>query len=124
MVHPSRSGVCSVVRKVYRIFVLVFSVVLLSSCVADTKYKPKISSDASNYQWVKNSGDAALPLAAAMGFCDKEANEESAKTAAVLSLGKTYTAGSSEQVLETESLETLKASEMSKCMSGLGFIKK
>ena len=111
-------------RKVYGIFVLVFSVVLLSSCVADTKYKPKISSDASNYQWVKNIGDAALPSAAAMEFCDKEANEETAKTAAVLSLDKTYTAGSSEQVLETDSLEILKASEMSRCMSGLGFIKK
>ena len=110
-------------RKCYGIFVLVFSAVLLSSCVADTKYKPKISSDASNYQWINNIGDATLPLAAAMEFCDKEATEETAKTAALLSLGKTRTAGSSEQVLETESLETFKASEMSKCMSGLGFIK-
>ena len=124
MGHLSRSGVCAVVREVYRIFVLMFSAVLLSSCAADTKYKPKISSDASNYQWVKNIGDAALPLAAAMEFCDKEANEVSAKAAAVLSLGKTYTAGSSEQVLETGSLEAFKASEMSKCMSGLGFVKK
>ena len=124
MGHLSRSGVCAVVREVYRIFVLMFSAVLLSSCAADTKYKPKISSDASNYQWVLNIGDAALPLAAAMEFCDKEANEESAKTAAVLSLSKTYTAGSSEQVLETGSLEAFKASEISRCMSGLGFIKK
>ena len=111
-------------RKVYGKFVLVFSVVLLSSCVADTKYKPTISSDVSNYQWIKNIGDATLPLAAAMEFCHKEATEETATTAAVLSLDKTHTAGSSEQVLETESLETFKASEMSRCMSGLGFIKK
>ena len=111
-------------RKVYGIFVLVFSVVLLSSCVADTKYKPKISSDVSNYQWIKNIGDATLPLAAALEFCYKEATEETAKIAAVLSLGKTHAAGSSEQVLETESLETFEASEMSRCMSGLGFVKK
>ena len=111
-------------RKVYGIFVLVFSVVLLSSCVADTKYKPKISSDLSNYQWIKNIGDATLPLAAAMEFCDKEATEETAKTAAVLSLDKTYTVGASAQVLETESLDTFKASEVSRCMSGLGFMKK
>ena len=111
-------------RKCYGIFVLVFSVVLLSSCVADTKYEPKISSDASNLQWVKSIGDAALPLATAMEFCDKEATEETAKTAAVLSLDKTYTVGASAQVLETESLDTFKASEVSRCMSGLGFIKK
>ena len=111
-------------RKVFGKFVLVFSVVLLSSCVADTKYEPKISSDASNLQWVKSIGDAALPLATAMEFCDKEATEETAKTAAVLSLDKTFTVGTSAQVLETESLDTFKASEVSRCMSGLGFIKK
>ena len=108
-------------RKVFGKFVLVFSVVLLSSCVADTKYEPKISSDASNLQWVKSIGDAALPLATAMEFCDKEATEETAKTAAVLSLDKTYTVGTSAQVLETESLDTVKASEMAKCMFGLGY---
>ena len=111
-------------RKVFGKFVLVFSVVLLSSCVADTKYEPKISTDASNLQWVKSIGDAALPVATAMEFCDKEATEETAKTAAVLSLDKTYTVGASAQVLEIESLDTLKASEVSRCMSGLGFIKK
>ena len=111
-------------RKVFGKFVLLFSVVLLSSCVADTKYEPKISSDASNLQWVKNIGDAALPLATAMEFCDKEATEEAAKTAAVLSLDKTYTVGASAEVLKTESLDTFKASEVSRCMSGLGFIKK
>ena len=111
-------------RKVYGKFVLVFSVVLLSSCVADTKYEPKISSDASNLQWVKSIVDAALPLATAMEFCDKEATEETAKTAAVVSLDKTYTVGASAQVLETEALDTFKASEVSRCMSGLGFIKK
>ena len=111
-------------RKVYGKFVLVFSVVLLSSCVADTKYEPKISSDASNLQWVKSIGDEVLPLATAMEYCDKEATEETAKTAAVLSLDETYTAGASALVLETESLDTFKASEVSRCMSGLGFIKK
>ena len=111
-------------RKVFGKFVLVFSVVLLCSCVADTKYEPKISSDASNLQWVKSIGDAALPLATAMEFCDKEATEETAKTAAVLSLDKTFTVGASAPVLETESLDTFKASEVSRCMSGLGFIKK
>lgn len=111
-------------RKVYGKFVLVFSVVLLSSCVADTKYEPKISSDASNLQWVESIGDAALPLATAMEFCDKEATEETAKTAAILSLDKTYAVGAPAQVLETESLDTFKASEVSRCMSGLGFIKK
>ena len=108
-------------RKVFGKFVLVFSVVLLCSCVADTKYEPKISSDASNLQWVKSIGDAALPLATAMEFCDKEATEETAKTAAVLSLDKTYTVGTSAQVLEKESLDAVKASEMAKCMFGLGY---
>ena len=111
-------------RKVYGKFVLVFSVVLLSSCVADTKYEPKISSDVSNLQWVKSIGDAALPVATAMEFCDKEATEETAKTAAILSLDKTFTVGASAQVLETESLDAFKASEVSRCMSGLGYIKK
>ena len=111
-------------RKVYGKFVLVFSVVLLSSCVADTKYEPKISSDVSNLQWVKSIGDAALPVATAMEFCDKEATEETAKTAAILSIDKTFTVGASAQVLEAESLDTFKASEVSRCMSGLGYIKK
>jgi hypothetical protein len=109
------------VRKVYQIFVLVFSVGTVSSCVADSKYQPKMSSDARNLQWEEKNGSAALPLAAAIDFCGKEATDESAKIAAVLSLDKTYAAASSLQVLETNSLDTVKANEMSKCMTGLGY---
>ena len=111
-------------RKVCGIFASVFSVVLLSSCVADTKYEPKMSSDASVLQWEEMNGGAALPLAAAIKFCGKEATNESAKIAAVLSLDKTYTAASPARVLEAESLDKVRASEMSKCMSGLGYRKK
>ena len=70
------------------------------------------------------NGGAALPLVPAMNFCGKEATDESAKIAAVLSLDKMYTAGSPSQVLETGTLDKVKASEMSKCMSGLGYRKK
>ena len=111
-------------RKVCGIFASVFSVVFLSSCVADTKYKPKMSSNASVLQWEEMNGGAALPLAAAIKFCGKEATDESAKIAAVLSVDKTYTTVSPSQVLGTESLDKVKASEMSKCMAGLGYGKK
>ena len=108
-------------RKVYQIFVLVFSVGTVSSCVADSKYQPKMSSDARNLQWEEKNGSAALPLAAAIDFCGKEATDESAKIAAVLSVDKTYTAGSPMQVVETTSMDTVKAREMAKCMLGLGY---
>ena len=108
-------------RKVYQIFVLVFSVGTVSSCVADSKYQPKMSSDARNFQWEEKIGSAALPLAAAIDFCSKEATDESAIIAAVLSVDKTYTAGSLTQVVETTSMDTVKASEMAKCMFGLGY---
>ena len=108
-------------RKVYQIFVLVLSVAAVSSCVADSKFQPKMSSDARNLQWEEKNGSAALPLAAAIDFCGKEATDESAKIAAVLSIDKTYTAGSPMQVVETTSMDTVKASEMAKCMFGLGY---
>lgn len=111
-------------RKVYGIIALVFSVALLSSCVADMKYEPKMSSHSSNLQWEEKNGNATLPLAAAMDFCDKEAADESAKIAAILSLDKTNTAGSFPKLLETESFDTVKAIELSKCMSGLGYAEK
>jgi hypothetical protein len=112
------------VRKVCGISVSVFTVVLLSSCVADSKYEPKMNSDISNLQWEGKNGDAALPLAAAMDFCGKEATDESAKIAAVLSLDKKYTAGTAVQLLDLDSLDTVKVSEMSKCMLGLGYERK
>ena len=108
-------------RKVYQIFVLVFSVGTVSSCVADSKYQPKMNSDARNLQWEDNNGPAALPRAAAIDFCSKEATDESAKIAAVLSVDKTYTAGAPTQVVEITSMDTVKASEMTKCMLGLGY---
>ena len=77
--------------------------------------------DISRLQWEEKNGDAALPLAAAEDFCSKEATDESAKIAAVLFLEKKHVAGSSVQALDTEALNTSKAREMSKCMSGLGY---
>ena len=108
-------------RKVYQIFVLVFSVGTVSSCVADSKYQPKMSSDARNLQWKEENGSAALPLAAAIDFCGKEATDESAKIAAILFLNKKHKAGSTVQASDSDALDTLKDSEMSKCMSGLGY---
>ena len=108
-------------RKVYQIFVLVFSVGTVSSCVADSKFQPKMSSDARNLQWEEKNGSAALPLAAAIDFCGKEATDESAKIAAILFLNKKHKAGSTVQASDSDALDTLKDSEMSKCMSGLGY---
>ena len=92
-------------RKVYQIFVLVFSVGTVSSCVADSKFQPKMSSDARNLQWEEKNGSAALPLAAAIDFCGKEATDESAKIAAVLFLDKKHKAGSSVQASDLEGWE-------------------
>ena len=78
----------AVVRKVYRIFVSIVTVLLLPSCVSDSKYEPKMMTDISKSQWEEKNGDAALPLASAMDFCIKEASDESAKIAAVLFLDK------------------------------------
>jgi hypothetical protein len=93
----------------------------LPSCVADSKYQPKVKSDIIEPQWKEENGDAALPLAAAMDFCIKEASGESAKIAAVVFLDKKYAAGSIARVLDSDSLDAVKASEMSKCMLGLGY---
>ena len=111
----------AVVRKVCRIFVSIIVVFLLPSCVADPKYGLKTKADISRLQWEEKNGDAALPLAAAKDFCRKEATDESAKIAAVLFLDKKHVAGSSVQASDSEVLDTVKASEMSKCMSGLGY---
>jgi hypothetical protein len=108
-------------KKVCKIFVSIVTVLLLPSCVADTKYQPKMKSDISKLQWEEKNGNAALPLAAAMDFCIKEASGESAKIAAVVFLDKKYTTGSTGRVLDSDSLDKLKASEMSKCMLGLGY---
>ena len=108
-------------KKVCRIFASIVTVLLLPSCVADTKYQPKIKSDISKLQWEEKNGNAALPLATAMDFCIKEASGESAKIAAVVFLDKKYTTGSTGRVLDSDSLDKLKASEMSKCMLGLGY---
>jgi hypothetical protein len=108
-------------KKVCRIFASIVTVLLLPSCVADTKYQPKMTSDISKVQWEEKNGNAALPLAAAMDFCIKEASGESAKIAAVVFLDKKYTTGSTGRVLDSDSLDKLKASEMSKCMLGLGY---
>ena len=62
-----------------------------------------------------------MPLAAAMDFCIKEASGESAKIAAVVFLDKKYAAGSIARILDSDSLDAVKASEMSKCMLGLGY---
>ena len=108
-------------KKVCRIFASIVTVLLLPSCVADTKYQPKMKSDISKLQWEEKNGNAALPLAAAMDFCIKEASGESAKIAAVVFLDKKYAAGSIARVLDSDSLDAVKASEMSKCMLGLGY---
>ena len=108
-------------KKVCRIFASIVTVLLLPSCVADTKYQPKMKSDISKLQWEEKNGNAALPLAAAMDFCIKEASGESAKIAAVEKKKKKYTTGSTGRVLDSDSLDKLKASEMSKCMLGLGY---
>jgi hypothetical protein len=99
----------------------VLFVVFFSSCATDTKYEPKMSFDASKTQWEEINGAAALPLPAAMDFCGKEATDHSAKIAAVLSLDKTFMTGSAVPGLETNSLSKVQASEMSKCMLGLGY---
>ena len=60
-------------KKFCRIFASIVTVLLLPSCVADSKYQPKVKTDISKPQWKEENGDAALPLAAAMDFCIKEA---------------------------------------------------
>ena len=111
-------------RKVCRIFVSIVTVLLLPSCVSDSKYEPKVMTDISKSQWEEKNGDAALPLASAMDFCIKEASDESAKIAAVLFIDKKYTAGSYARVLDSGSLDKVEAGEMSKCMLGLGYRRK
>ena len=108
-------------RKVCRIFVLLVAVFLLPSCVVNPKHGLKTKADISKFQWEEENGDAALPLAAAKDFCSKEATDESAKIAAVLLLDKKRMAGTAAQALDLDALDTVKASEMSKCMSGLGY---
>ena len=108
-------------KKFCRIFASIVTVLLLPSCVADSKYQPKVKSDISKPQWKEENGDAALPLAAAKDFCSKEAIDESAKIAAVLLLDKKRMVRSAVQALDSDALDTVKASEMSKCMSGLGY---
>ena len=108
-------------RKVCRIFVSLVAVFLLPSCVVNPKHGLKTKADISKFQWEEKNGDAALPLAAAMDFCIKEASGESAKIAAVVFLDKKYAAGSIARVLDSDSLDAVKASEMSKCMLGLGY---
>ena len=66
----------------------------------------------------KSNACAAVP---AKDFCSKEATDESAKIAAVLLLDKKRMVGSAVQALDSDALDTVKASEMSKCMSGLGY---
>ena len=110
--------------KVCRIFVSIIAVFFLPSCVATPKYGLKTKADISRLQWEEKNGDAALPLASAMDFCIKEASDESAKIAAVLFIDKKYTAGSSARVLDSDSLDKVEASEMSKCMLGLGYRRK
>ena len=108
-------------KKFCRIFASIVTVLLLPSCVADSKYQLKVKTDISKPQWKEENGGAALPLAAAMDFCIKEASGESAKIAAVVFLDKKYAAGSIARVLDSETLDAVKASEMSKCMLGLGY---
>ena len=108
-------------RKFCKIFVSLVAVFLLPSCVADPNYGLKTKADISKLQWEEKNGDAALPLAAAKDFCSQEATDESAKIAAVLLLDKKRIAGSDAQALDPDGLDTIKASEMSKCMSGLGY---
>ena len=108
-------------RKVCKIFVSLVAVFLLPSCVVNPKHGLKTKADISKFQWEEKNGDAALPLAAAKDFCSKEATDESAKIAAVLLLDKKRMVGSTVQALDSDALDTVKASEMSKCMSGLGY---
>ena len=108
-------------RKICRILVSIVAVFLLPSCVATPKYGLKTKVDINRLQWEEKNGDAALPLAAAKDFCSKEAIDESAKIAAVLLLDKKRMVGSAVQALDSDVLDTVKASEMSKCMSGLGY---
>jgi hypothetical protein len=116
-------------KKFCRIFASIVTVLLLPSCVADSKHQLKVKTDVSKPQktdiskpqWKEENGGAALPLAAAMDFCIKEASGESAKIAAVVFLDKKYAAGSIARVLDSDSLDAVKASEMSKCMIGLGY---
>ena len=108
-------------KKFCRIFASIVTVLLLPSCVADSEYQLKVNTDISKPQWKEENGGAALPLAAAMDFCIKEASGEPAKIAAVVFLDKKYAAGSIARVLDSDSLEAVKASEMSKCMLGLGY---
>ena len=108
-------------RKVCRIFVSLVAVFLLPSCVVNPKHGLNTKADISKLQWEEKNGDAALPLAAAKNFCRKEATDESAKIAAVLLLDKKRMVGSAVQALDLDALDTVKASEMSKCMSGLGY---
>ena len=97
------------------------AVFLLPSCVANPKYGLKTKVDINRFQWEEKNGAAALPLAAAKDFCSKEATDESAKIAAVLFLDKKHMVGSAVQASDSETLDTVKASEMSKCMLGLGY---
>ena len=108
-------------RKVCRIFVSLVAVLLLPSCVANPKHGPKTKVDISRIQWTEKNGDAALPLAAAKDFCSKEATAEAAKIAAVLFLDKKHMAELAVQASASDALDTVEASEMSKCMSGLGY---
>ena len=108
-------------RKICRILVSIVAVFLLPSCVATPKYGLKTKVDINRLQWEEKNGDAALPLAAAKDFCSKEATDESAKIAAVLILDKKHMAGSTVQGSDSEALDSVKAIEMAKCMSGLGY---
>ena len=108
-------------RKVCRIFVLLVAVFLLPSCVGNPKHGLKTKVDISKFEWEEKNGDAALPLAAATDFCSKEATDESAKIAAILFLNRKHKAGSTVRASDSDALDTLKDSEMSKCMSGLGY---
>ena len=108
-------------RKVCRIFVSIVAVFLLPSCVGNPKYGLKTKTDIGQFHWEEKNGDAALPLSAAEHFCRKEATDESAKIAAVLLLDKKRNAGATVQASDSDALDTLKASEMSKCMAGLGY---
>ena len=93
----------------------------MPSCVVNPKHGLKTIADIGKLQWEEKNGDAALPLAAAKGFCSKEATDESAKIAAILFLDQKHMAGSTVQASELDGLDTVKASEMSKCMLGLGY---
>lgn len=108
-------------RKVYRIFVSIFAVFLLPSCVANPKHGLKTKVEISPLRWEEKNGEAALPLAAARDFCSKEATDEAAKIAAVLFLDKKHEVKSATQASESDALDTVEAGEMSKCMSGLGY---